>query len=694
MPQDVVRKVHSYLEKTKSIQPWLLIFDNAEKKIALPSKGKGAVIITTRNRVPWQSSSCLEIVPFQEKEALDLFKKITKGPESIQVHSLIKELDYFPLILNLAAHYIAETPEMNEELYLKLLSQNNIDLISNMSLDARYSKPLLSSWNIKADELAENEPEVLQWLHFCSYLCPSSIPSLWVEQWMTEIKQVSDPFQIKIRSGKLLRILVNQCLMRFEKNTHTLSLHHLKQDAMKKDQHFESNTSEQVLQFLINRSKNLEKIYEKEKNLSQWADIREWEHHAAWFLTKYGALCSRDKVACLQNLLGNWKYVKGDYKSAQYCHEQAFKTRVELFGEENAETIISMNNLATILWENGQFAESKDLFSRSLRVSQKLYDKDHLDVIIILNNLGWVCWEMGQFEEAKFFFNQSLNSKKLDACDPDFLQNVNDFLQILDDEAMQENVSDAEKATQRALFLRHAGLLIAEVEGNPKKSLGYFEKSLELLKKTLPENDPRIAIAYGSLGISLNRVGRSDEGQHHLLKGLEIQKKILGEEHPETAKIYANLGVSYINLGKYQEALECHLKALKIRRKILGEEHPVTAKSYSGTGKALVKLEKYSEALSYSQKALEIRKKVLGENHSETAQSYSRLGINLGKLGNHEKALEYNLRALEILHNVFGENHLLVATVHEALGICFKDLGRIKEALHHEQKAEEIRRQF
>lgn len=693
--KDLIKKVHDFLETEKSSQPWLLILDNVEQTRELPLKGKGSVIVTTRDRTPWHSDYCINIAPFQEKEAIALLKKITNNSESHQISSLIKELDFFPLTLNLAAHYIAETPEMNEELYIKLLSQNNIDLISSMPLDARYSNSLLSSWNIKADELAENEPEILQWLHFCSCLCSSGIPAFWIEKWFTDIRKIEDPFQVKIRSAEILRSLANQCLIRYEKHTHTLSLHHLKQDVMKNDRHFQKETIDQVAQFLISCSENIEKIYEKEKNLSQWSNLREWEPHAAWFLHNYSSLCSKETISSLQNLLGNWKYIKGDYKDAQNYHQQVLKNRIELYGEEHPKTIISMNNLATILWENGQFAESKDLFCRSLNASKKLYKEDHLDVIVTLNNLGWVSWEMGQFEEAKALLNQSFHiSKKLRACDPDFLQTVNDFIQFLDKDPTKDNLSDIEKATERALFLRHAGLWIAEVEGNPKKSLGYFNESLELLKKTVPKEDPRIAIAYGSVGISLNRAGESKKGKHYLSKALKIQKKVLGDEHPETAKSYANLSISLVNLGKFHKALECHLKALDIRRKSLGDEHPITAKSYSGIGMTLLGLEKYNEAVFYNQKALEIRRKVLGENHSETAQSYSRLGMNFGKLGQYEKALEYNLKALDILENIFGDNHYLTANVHTTLGACYRNLGRLEHAALHEQKAEEIRRLF
>ncbi|MBM3184265.1 MAG: tetratricopeptide repeat protein, partial [Chlamydiae bacterium] len=555
---DVVRKVHHYLETENKAQPWLLILDNAEQNRALPAIGKGSVIVTTQNRTHWPLQNCIEVTSFQENEATDLFKKITHN--SLQNHELIKELEFFPLTLNLAAHYIAEIPDMNEELYLKLLSQKELELISSMPENIRYPHTLLSSWNLKASELAEKNSAVLEWLHFCSYLCPSGIPSCWIEPWLADREKGKDSFELKIRSGNILRTLVSHSLMRFEKQTHTLSLHRLKQDVMKKDRYSQKDIIDQIAQFLISRSEKIEKIYEKEKTLSQWDHLREWEPHVTWFLNHCETSLSKEKEASLQNLLANWKFIKGDYQAAQPYHEQALERRIELFGEAHPQTIISMNNLATVLWENGQLAKSKELFTKALTASRKLYPEEHIDDTIAMNNLGWVSWEMGEFQEAKTLLKQSLlTSKKLRACDPDFLQVANDFIQELDDSAA---LSDSERATMRALFLRHAGLWVAEVEGNPNKSIGYFKESLELLQQTLPENDPRIAIALGSLGISCNRAGQNQEGQYYLSEALKIQRLVLGDEHPETAKSYANLAISFLNLEKSQKALEYHQKAL------------------------------------------------------------------------------------------------------------------------------------
>ena len=175
-------KVHGYLEKETFLAPWLIIFDNAERLLELPEKGNGAIIIISRNRGIWHPFHRINITPFDEKEALSLMEKVTKTKERKERKDLIRELDYFPLALNQAAHYIKETPKMTDQEYLRLLQHNKPFLLKLMLPDSRYPYSLAASWKISTDYLLAKFPEAFEWLQFCSYLYPDSIPKSWILQ--------------------------------------------------------------------------------------------------------------------------------------------------------------------------------------------------------------------------------------------------------------------------------------------------------------------------------------------------------------------------------------------------------------------------------------------------------------------------------------------------------------------------------
>ncbi len=465
----VVQKVHQHLENKSAHQPWLLIFDNAQNECELPQKGKGAVLITTRNHLPWYSYPCLELLPFSEEEALTLFQKITQKAETPARRTLVKELDYYPLVLNLSAHYIADTPGMTEEDYLTLFSQNKIDLMESMPIDHRYQTDLLASWRMVADQLFNDYPDVLHWLHFCSYLCPDGISSSWLHDWLEERKKNERSFAVQLQMHDILRILVHRCLLRYDPASHKLSLHRLKQEVFKQDRYFDSATQESVLDFLLKYASYID----KRMNFKSFDELREWEPHAAWFLGNFHKGFTSEKIALLQNALGNWKYAKGEYKSAKSYLEESLKTRIALFGEEDARTLASMNGLAATLFEMEQFPEAKHFLTRSLEISKSLYGEEHPDVILALHNLGWGLWEMGQFEEAKALFAQS------------------EEIQFLNAPESSHDLSKIDDPCKRALFFRYAGLWIEEVLGDSKKALGYFKESLNIFKNTLGEEDSK-----------------------------------------------------------------------------------------------------------------------------------------------------------------------------------------------------------
>ncbi|CAF4002337.1 unnamed protein product [Rotaria sp. Silwood1] len=57
-------------------------------------------------------------------------------------------------------------------------------------------------------------------------------------------------------------------------------------------------------------------------------------------------------------------------------------------------------------------------------------------------------------------------------------------------------------------------------------------------------------------------------------KDLEITKKTLPPIHPDLTISYNNIGLLYDDMGKYSKALEFHETPLAIRQKSLPPEHP------------------------------------------------------------------------------------------------------------------------
>ena len=129
---------------------------------------------------------------------------------------------------------------------------NKVGFLQRIPTDRRYPNALLNSWKMTSDQLYAKSPKALDWLHFSSYLHPDQIPCSWIEDWIQHFsKDPLDPYSIKVEANEILRLVVNQALIRFDKSSKNLSIHRLKQELFQYDEHFDPQTKEKVLQFLV-----------------------------------------------------------------------------------------------------------------------------------------------------------------------------------------------------------------------------------------------------------------------------------------------------------------------------------------------------------------------------------------------------------------------------------------------------------
>ena len=68
----------------------------------------------------------------------------------------------------------------------------------------------------------------------------------------------------------------------------------------------------------------------------------------------------------------------------------------------------SLNNLASIYFLQGKFAEAEPLYKRSLTIWEKALGPDHPNVAASLNNLAELYYDQGKYSEAEPLFNRSL----------------------------------------------------------------------------------------------------------------------------------------------------------------------------------------------------------------------------------------------------------------------------------------------
>ncbi|MFI5344321.1 MAG: tetratricopeptide repeat protein [Chlamydiales bacterium] len=577
---DLVSKVHDHLENHPELT-WLLIYDNAEREYELPQRGNGAILITTRDQNVWRSHPHYEVTGFSENEAFALFRKITQKEKSEGQLALIKELDNYPLSLNLVAHYVAETPWMSEESYVELLSMNKVSFLQGIPTDRRYPNALLNSWKMTADQLYAKSPKALEWLHFSSYLHPDQIPYSWIEDWIQYFNGPLDPHSLKLEANEILRPVVNQALIRFDKSSKNLSIHRLKQELFQYDEHFDPQTKEKVLQFLVHSQfqvDSLEKfdvLGEMESTPGMWPKLRGWEAHAAWFLEKHSDSCSKVDLATLNAILGSWKDLKSEYEQATPYFNESLKIRLELFGKEDLRTAIAMSNKAMNLWRlSSQLEESKAILEEALAVVEKMALNDPCYVLLITNNLSLVIEKLHDYETFKTMSEKILKIKM--------------------------NVY-GKRHYYTALSMHNVGVAYLRLKEYDLAQV-YFEQVLQLyLPEYKGERPFSLTLTMHCLGLIFLSKGEYEQAKEFFIQSIDHSDKYYGKGHAYSARSWHYVGQLQEKLGKEEAAFNALKKAFVDLRKVYKKDHPYMIP-------LLEDLERVSESVGNREMIEEIRK--------------------------------------------------------------------------------------
>jgi CHAT domain-containing protein/Tfp pilus assembly protein PilF len=211
----------------------------------------------------------------------------------------------------------------------------------------------------------------------------------------------------------------------------------------------------------------------------------------------------------------------------------------------------SLNNLARLYLDRGDYAKAEPLLNRALAIREKTLGPEHPDVADSLNNLASLYLDRGDYAKAEPLLERALviREKALGPEHPDVADSINNLARLY------RNLNDyakAEPLLNRALIIR---------------------------EKALGQEHPDVADSLNNLArLYLDR-GDYAKAEPLLNRALVIREKALGQEHPDVADSLNNLANLYRRTGEYAKAEPLFQRALVIREKALGSGHPDTANS-------------------------------------------------------------------------------------------------------------------
>ncbi|CAF5032257.1 unnamed protein product, partial [Rotaria magnacalcarata] len=358
--------------------------------------------------------------------------------------------------------------------------------------------------------------------------------------------------------------------------------------------------------------------------------------------------------------------------------------------------LTAKHRLGVMMIKMGEFDNAQLLFQTLLETES---NDDWADQAHLHQQLGSVLQSKGDGLQALSNYYKTLQLIQIN--------NISDYPLVAttyNHIALQQNFSEF-KQSDLAITYNNIGAAF-QSKGEDNNALLHYEKSLNILEKSLPSTHPDIATALNNIGTLYYRMGDLENAQRYHLKALQIQEKVLTPTHIHLAATYNNLGLVHDLMGDHSSALLFFEKALRIRQAVLPCNHLSIAETYDTIGGVHRFMGDYPTAISYHTKSLEIKIAILPSNHLDLCTTYNSIGLACKLSGDYATGLSYYEKqlvgdysiastyyekALEIQQKMLPSNHLDLATTYINIGSIHYTLGYFTKAFSYYKQALNIR---
>jgi len=621
---------------------WLLVYDNvpAPDHIAdfLPSAG-ARVLITSRFS-DWSEVAdevALDVLPLEEAVALLESRAGRKDAEGAR--TLAETLGNLPLALDHAAAYCKRT-QMRFTGYATKASS----LIDAAPRGVGYPRSVAATFDLAITEAVAQCPAAEALMAYLAQCAPERIPMILVE----------GAIEDEAERMKALAALAEVSLLKhdaFEDGAPAVTVHRLVQAVARARSQANGSAQEGVSRLVA----RLVTIYPEtgRDDPEGWPLCAQLTPHL--LARREPGPAHAKQVADWSELLdraGSYFQGRAAYAQAANLFRDALAKREKALGPEHPHTAASLNNLGTLLDDQGDLAGARPLFERALAIHEKALGQEHPGSAMILNNLAFLLEKEGDLVGARPLLEQvlAIREKALGPEHPDTAMSLNNLAILLTDKG---DLAGARPLFERALAIlgkafgpEHphtakglnnlANLL--HNQGDLAEARQLYERALAIWEEALGPEHPLTALNLNNLAMLLKDQNDVTRARLLLDRAVAIREKALGPEHPDTALSLSNLAMLLTDQGDFAEARALLERALAIMEKVLGSEHQMSGRVRSNFARLLLASSDPNKALALGEKALAGHDKVLGRNNAWTKDSVRVTAAALDALGRTEEA--------------------------------------------------------
>lgn len=508
-------KIHLHLENNQD-KPWLLIFDDLQELPHDVPKTGGVILVTCRDKSLFPATNTVQLLKNPD-DALALLAKLTRQRPSSELNHLAEQLDYLPLMINLAGHYIINTPGVNVDNYSKILTETIETAESPLKwteLRRMSSKSLYASYLTTLQLLEKKHPLSFEFLKQATVLDHRNIPEAFLVSWLKQ-QSAYTPTQLIHHKGNILRELQNHSLIRYDEKQASFSFHRLLHHALALDQQNEGSVQNWINTLVENE-------HVKNYNPTHQKSIRPFQAILPHLLKIIEQIKRFDEQAVKLLITAARYFLETDY--------QLQKGRYYLDQAENGTQAWTHPIKGRIAFMQGMVNYREAEQSKEENEQKKLFQAALL-----------------AFDRAREIF----------------------FIQYHDEQyqGLEQNPSKCNKEYQKAICL--------QFQGQTLRALGRLDEAEKLLEQALQEF---LAFTGGKEHFDIARILREqarilwEKEQHQeaiakIESAIQMQKRVYGEIYltqPTVASTHRILGDFYFQTADYAKALAAYQFAIDV----------------------------------------------------------------------------------------------------------------------------------
>ena len=622
----------------------LLIYDNAtdpdQLKPHLPLGGAVRVLVTS-NAYAWRDlAEPIEIRLWPAWIGADyLIARTGRSTERMQAEALSNALGGLPLAHEQAAAY-CEQLEISFAAYHRRFEAEPVRFLDDQHYtpaEHNDGMTVAKSFALAIEEASKKHPAAELLISHVAVLAPEPIPLFLFDE---AREKFTEPLASALIAEGLDEIVAALRLFALvqrgpivderdrEITTDTISLHRLVREVAVRRS---SVPSERARQAIVAA---MAAVYPEDcyADAKLWPRARRLDALALPLVSERASLPAGSELSCATLLNGLARFRQGAlaaFDQARLLLERSLAIRESVIGVEHLDTATSLNNLALLLWAQGENAKAQQRFEQALQIREKLLGTDDPITALTLNNLGVLVQLQGDLDAARPFKERAL--------------------------AIRENKLGPEHP-RTATSLHSLALLLRE-QGDLAKAQELCERALAICEKAADPDNPNTATVLIGLSLLHQEQGDRAGAWPFCERALAIREKLLGPEHPDTATSLSNRASLLQELGDFAQARPLFERAVAIHDKIYGAEHPETAASLNNLALLLHAQGDLAAARPLFERALTIREKLCGVKHPHTAISLNNLARLLQAQGDYAGAEPLYKRALATCEKVLGSEH-------------------------------------